>query len=202
MSVQTFCTSLKRPERAAHAAAWARGRRLAVARAGTRRQPVGWRGKRIGPQRRQSPLQRWEQRLGQRPTGAAWATRPRYRAGPRGESRPSSAGAAARSVTGRPSKLKGASRRKRRPDGPPLTSEPLRPSGRLVTGQAGGLPSSGRALPPRHRLGEGHGRQPHLDTKESRGQLPIAYLQINVHEGAAMAAEEAVRDKKSALMDR
>ncbi|GIJ30516.1 hypothetical protein Vqi01_56780 [Micromonospora qiuiae] len=54
------------------------------------------------------------------------------------------AGGGGASVPGRPSKLKGTTRRKRRPYGPPLTSEPLRPSGRS-RGQADGLPFMERA---------------------------------------------------------
>jgi len=57
MSVQTFCTSLKRPERAAHAAAWARVRRLAGAHDGHAGSPSAGAQERIGPRRRQ--VHRW-----------------------------------------------------------------------------------------------------------------------------------------------
>ncbi len=83
-------------------------------------------------------------------------------------------GLAARSVPGRSSKLKGASRRKRRPFGPPLTSEPLRPSGRS-RGQADGLPSKGtRRQPTTDSCPLTVGRQGRLDAVGSHSAEPSA----------------------------
>jgi hypothetical protein len=84
------------PKRAAHAAAWARDRRLAVARDGHAGSPSAGVENRIGPRRRRSSAG-WDMR-GRRPTGAAWATRPSWgRTASHGRRAP---GAAARIVSG------------------------------------------------------------------------------------------------------
>jgi hypothetical protein len=96
------------PKRAAHAAARARGRRLAVARTDARRQPGGWRAKRgSGRSDDSNGSKDWGLRLGRRPTGAAWTTRPSCRAGPQGESRPSSAGCGDAQCDGPPLQAQG-----------------------------------------------------------------------------------------------
>jgi hypothetical protein len=139
--VQTFCTSSRRPETgrsrrrlgACPSLSW-RPRR-------TRKRPSAGVEKQVGPQRRQSRagLRGWRRWVGG-PTGTPWATRPCCSRRAAGRVAAVGDGVGGVSVPGRSSNLKGAARRKRRPCGPPLTSEPLRPSGRS-RGQADGLPT-------------------------------------------------------------
>jgi hypothetical protein len=127
----------------------AEGQRTAAAKArscgGTLNAPRrhSWKGRRSRACRRPS-----EALVGVGDLAGGRPARPGRRGG-RG-SWPSDARVGGASVPDRSSKLKGATRRKRRPQpGRPLTFEPLRPSGRR---QAGGLPSQGVRRQPQHRL--------------------------------------------------
>ena len=144
MSVQTFCTSLTRPERAAHAAAWARVRRLAVARDGHAGSPSAGVQTRIGPRRRQ---------VHERGVGLLAGCRP-GRPGRRGRgTAPGRSASHCRRAPGLAARVCRAAPPTSRAlrvasDGlrPPLTSEPLRPSGR-GTG-AGRWPALTGCAPP------------------------------------------------------
>ena len=118
------------PQWAARAAARARAVAPLALRLRPRNTPGGWRGQRVA---------RWaaadgtgvgvvevlrRQPAAPRLSDAAQGRARRVRVAGRGRR----GRGWRRECAGRPSKLKGASRRKRRPCGPPLTSEPLRPS--------------------------------------------------------------------------
>lgn len=145
--VQTFCTSLKRPEAG-------RSRRRLGARPSLswrtrrpRRQPVGWRAGADRAANTTGSRGGVGELAGRRPGRRPGRRGPGDRAGPLGEPLPSSVGFGGAQCAGALLRVQGrASRRKRRPCGLPLTSEPLRPSGRSRR-QADGLPSQGCAPP-------------------------------------------------------
>jgi hypothetical protein len=152
--VQTFCTSSRRPETGRSLRR--RGQRTAAAETGscgstlTAPRRHSWKRK-VGPAEdpsgvRVEVMRIWPaaDRLGLGDTGGRGSTRPQ------GESPPSSVGVGGASVPGRSSKLKGANASQATATNrPPLTSEPLRPSGRS-RGQAQGPALTGCAPPPRH----------------------------------------------------
>jgi hypothetical protein len=135
------------PKRAAHAAAWARVRRLAAHTTATQaaRRLVCRSGSGRGDD--------WSMSggvaiVGRLPTEAAWATRAGTATGRSAGHCRRAPGLAARSVPGRSSKAQGRfASQATATTRPPLTSEPLRPSGRC-RGQADGLPFSVRAASP------------------------------------------------------
>jgi hypothetical protein len=165
MCVQTFCTSSRRPETG-------RARRRLGARPSCR---CAWAGHATRPpagvqttDRAAAMTRALTGRLfevNQLTTGAAWepghGMTTRILGGPVPES-------SARSVPGRPSEVKGASHRTRRPCGPPLTSEPLRPSGRCSEGRPGACPHQVAHRRPRHRLRTQRVCQVSIDVRAGR----------------------------------
>ncbi len=144
--MQTFCTSSRRPETGRSRRRLGAWPSLSCRTRRPRRQPVGWRGSGSGRGDDGVTGGAGLRVFGRGSDRAAWATRPGAAPGRRAGHCRRAPGCGGASVPGRSSKLKGASRRKRRPCGPPLTSEPLRPSGR--SSWAGRWPALTGCAPP------------------------------------------------------